>query len=83
MWRTVYWLKLPRLERQIRVAVDWTLDLLFPPDTVQLGSGRMPSEEDEHVGEEHDELLRARSASRAAVEPTPVGAARAQSGPGR
>ena len=46
MWRTVYWLKLPRLERQIRVAVDWTLDLLFPPDTVQLGSGQVPVEVD-------------------------------------
>jgi NADH dehydrogenase len=65
MWRTVYWAKLPRIERQIRVAVDWTLDLLFPPDTVQIGSGRMPTEEDEHLGEEHDELLRAWSAASA------------------
>jgi NADH dehydrogenase len=40
MWRTVYWLKLPRLERRLRVAVDWTLDLFFPADTVQLGMGR-------------------------------------------
>jgi NADH:ubiquinone reductase (H+-translocating) len=59
MWRTVYWLKLPRLERQIRVAVDWTLDLLFPPDTVQIGAGRRPTEEDEHHGDEHDDLLAA------------------------
>ena len=72
MWRTVYWLKLPRIERQIRVAVDWTLDLLFPPDTVQIGSGRMPTEEDEHLGEEHDDLLRAWAASRTSSEPTPV-----------
>jgi NADH:ubiquinone reductase (H+-translocating) len=64
MWRTVYWLKLPRVERQIRVAVDWTLDLLFPPDTVQIGSGRMPTDEDEHLGEEHDELLAAWTAGR-------------------
>jgi hypothetical protein len=40
MWRTVYWAKLPRIDRQIRVAVDWTLDLLFPADIVQLGMGR-------------------------------------------
>ena len=45
MWRTVYWLKLPRLERRIRVAVDWTLDLFFPADTVQLGAGREHPEE--------------------------------------
>jgi hypothetical protein len=69
MWRTVYWLKLPRLERQIRVAVDWTLDLLFPPDTVQLGSGRMPADEDEHLGAAHDELVQAWTAARNRLEP--------------
>ena len=83
MWRTIYWLKLPRIERQIRVAVDWTLDLLFPPDTVQIGSGRMPTEEDEHLGEEHDDLLSAWAASRTPSEPTPVGAGVAQSAPER
>jgi NADH dehydrogenase len=67
MWRTVYWAKLPRLDRQIRVAVDWTLDLLFPPDTVQLGSGRRPTEEDEHASAEHDELVTAWTASRNGV----------------
>ena len=75
MWRTVYWLKLPRLERQIRVAVDWTLDLLFPPDTVQLGAGRMPTDEDEHLGEEHDELLQAWSAVRNGAAPSLVNSA--------
>jgi NADH dehydrogenase len=54
MWRTVYWSKLPSVERRIRVAVDWTLDLFFPPDTVQLGSGRIPHEELDHEGPEHD-----------------------------
>ena len=63
MWRTVYWLKLPRLDRQIRVAVDWTLDLLFPPDTVQLGAGARPLADDEHHGADHDELLAAWSAN--------------------
>ena len=37
MWRTVYWLKLPGIERQISVAVDWTLDLLFPPERSRSG----------------------------------------------
>ena len=40
MWRTVYLSKLPKLERRIRVVVDWTLDLFFPADIVQLGMGR-------------------------------------------
>ena len=36
LWRTVYLLKLPGLDRKLRVATDWTLDLLLPPDIVQL-----------------------------------------------
>jgi NADH dehydrogenase len=35
LWRTVYLGKLPRLEKKIRVAIDWTLDLVFPKDFVQ------------------------------------------------
>ena len=37
LWRTVYFLKMPGLSRKIRVALDWTLGLLFPRDHVQLG----------------------------------------------
>lgn len=40
LWRTVYWTKLPGIERRLRVTVDWTLDLIFPTDTAQLGSGQ-------------------------------------------
>ncbi len=36
LWRTAYLLKLPGLERKVRVAIDWTLDLLFPRDVVYL-----------------------------------------------
>jgi NADH:ubiquinone reductase (H+-translocating) len=35
LWRTIYLSKLPRLEKKIRVALDWTLDLLFTKDFVQ------------------------------------------------
>ena len=35
-WRTYYLFALPRWERRFRVAFDWTLDLLFPPDIVEL-----------------------------------------------
>lgn len=34
LWRTVYLFKLPRLEKKIRVAFDWTLDLFFSKDLV-------------------------------------------------
>jgi NADH dehydrogenase len=30
LWRTIYLSKLPGLDKKIRVAFDWTLDLLFP-----------------------------------------------------
>lgn len=36
LWRTVYLSKLPGLERKVRVAIDWTLDLFFPRDIVLL-----------------------------------------------
>ena len=35
LWRTIYLGKLPRLEKKVRVAIDWTLDLLFTKDFVQ------------------------------------------------
>jgi NADH dehydrogenase len=40
MYRTVYLLKMPGLSRKARVALDWTTDLLFSPDVVQLGVHR-------------------------------------------
>lgn len=36
LWRTIYLLKLPGLERKVRVALDWTLDLFFERDIVLL-----------------------------------------------
>ena len=36
LWRTYYLLRMPTLERKIRVAIDWTLDLFFTRDTVKL-----------------------------------------------
>ena len=35
LWRTIYLLKLPRFDRKVRVALDWTLDLFFRKDLVQ------------------------------------------------
>ncbi len=42
LWRTIYLSKLPRLEKKIRVAIDWTLDLLFAKDFVQFLTVRAP-----------------------------------------
>jgi NADH dehydrogenase len=38
VWRTIYLAKMPGLGRKVRVALDWTLDLLFPGDYVALGA---------------------------------------------
>jgi NADH dehydrogenase len=35
MWRGIYLSKLPGLERKIRVAMDWVVELFFPRDIVQ------------------------------------------------
>jgi NADH dehydrogenase len=36
MWRTYYLFRLPTLLRKFRVAVDWTVDLFFQKDIVQI-----------------------------------------------
>jgi len=35
LWRTIYLAKLPRLEKKVRVAMRWTLELLFSKDIAQ------------------------------------------------
>jgi NADH dehydrogenase len=42
LWRTIYLSKLPRLEKKLRVALDWTLDLIFSKDLVQFLDIRAP-----------------------------------------
>jgi NADH:ubiquinone reductase (H+-translocating) len=36
MWRAIYLAKLPGFQKKIRVSLDWTLDLFFSKDIVQL-----------------------------------------------
>jgi NADH dehydrogenase len=43
LWRTIYLSKLPRTEKKLRVALDWTLDLLFSKDLVQFSTVRSPT----------------------------------------
>jgi hypothetical protein len=42
LWRTIYLLKLPRFEKKLRVALDWTLDIFFSKDFVQYLHERAP-----------------------------------------
>jgi NADH:ubiquinone reductase (H+-translocating) len=43
LWRTIYLMKLPRFERKVRVALDWSLDLLFTKDLVHCPTARATS----------------------------------------
>lgn len=35
LWRCIYLMKMPGLNRKVRIATDWTLHILFPPDLAQ------------------------------------------------
>jgi NADH dehydrogenase len=44
LWRTLYLIKLPGLERKVRVVGDWTIELFFPRDILQTIDFRPPGE---------------------------------------
>jgi NADH:ubiquinone reductase (H+-translocating) len=52
LWRTVYLAKMPGFSRKVRIALDWTIQLLFRRDFVQLGvhapGSRRGAGQDEH-----------------------------------
>jgi NADH dehydrogenase len=43
LWRAIYLGKLPGLQKKVRVAIDWALDLIFSKDLVQLPTLRSPT----------------------------------------
>jgi len=49
LWRSIYLSKLPRFEKKVRVALDWTLDLVFSKDLVQYLTFRAPSLSEEET----------------------------------
>jgi NADH dehydrogenase len=53
LWRTIYLSKLPRMEKKLRVVLDWTLDLFFSKDFVQYRHPRetgISTEDNHHHG---------------------------------
>jgi len=44
LWRTIYLSKLPRFEKKLRVALDWTLDLAFAKDLRVVQGAERPVE---------------------------------------
>jgi NADH dehydrogenase len=50
LWRGIYLSKLPGFQKKVRVAIDWTLDLIFSKDIVQVPTLRSPTvSEPEHL----------------------------------
>jgi NADH dehydrogenase len=43
LWRGIYLGKLPGLQKKVRVAIDWMLDLIFSKDIVELPTLRSPT----------------------------------------
>ena len=58
LWRTIYLSKLPRFEKKLRVAFDWTLDLIFSKDLVQFLDIRAPmvSRQEERPGSQQPKV---------------------------
>ena len=74
MWRTIYLSKLPGLDKKVRVAFDWTLDLLFPKDVCAVHDlpyrrdFHRPDEAMQTVGNNGDHQQNARQPGQASME---------------
>jgi NADH dehydrogenase len=55
LWRSYYLLRLPTFDRRLRVAIDWTLDLILKHDIVEIGVRRTRAHPGEIPGEESGE----------------------------
>ena len=51
LWRSYYLLRLPTIDRRLRVMIDWTLDLILQPDIVQISMRRTRTRPGELPGE--------------------------------
>ena len=50
LWRTVYLLKIPTIRRKLNVVVDWTWDIFFKPNVVQVRVPQHPRFKQAHYG---------------------------------
>jgi NADH dehydrogenase len=51
LWRGYYLLRLPSLERRVRVAIDWTLELFLGHDVIGINMRRTRTRPGESIGE--------------------------------
>jgi polyphosphate glucokinase len=49
LWRTIYLTKLPRLEKKVRVALKWALDLFFSKDIIHFSTARTSAVPHQHA----------------------------------
>jgi NADH dehydrogenase len=50
MWRTIYLMKMPGLNRKVRIGMDWLIGMLFPPDLVEFEPPRRSAILEQHFG---------------------------------
>ena len=48
LWRGIYLMKMPGLNRKVRIAADWLLHLLFPPELAQTKLASEPGIRNQH-----------------------------------
>jgi NADH dehydrogenase len=48
MWRAIYLMKMPGLNRKVRVLMDWCISMIFPPDLVEFETPRSPAIREQH-----------------------------------
>jgi NADH dehydrogenase len=62
LWRSYYLMRLPGLDRKLRVAFDWSLELLFPRDIAELRvytrRARSSAAADAGLGERDEPIMR-------------------------
>ena len=74
MWRAFYLSKLPTLEKQARVGLDWLLDIFFAPDIVQtidFSRSTLTGSPDEDTRRERRKRIRSRSGGDQTRVPSP------------
>ena len=48
LWHGIYWAKMPTLARKVQIAVDWSWNLFFPRDIVELSMDQTRDIEEKH-----------------------------------
>jgi len=56
LWRNVYLSKIPKLDKRVRVLLDWIIDLFFDRDISRMKTYRKPTELEYKVLDEVDDV---------------------------